>query len=160
MSRGYALSFDERLLKRLLDLVLSFVLLVVTSPILVLVSAAVKLCDGGPVFYRQVRCTKDDQLFTIIKFRSMVVDAESSEGPVLASRHDDRVTVVGRFLRASRLDELPQLFNILKGDMSFVGPRPERPEMIQAYERDMPEFRFRTRVKSRTDGIRTGVWQV
>jgi len=88
LSRGYALSFDERLLKRLLDLVLSFVLLVVTSPLLVLVSAAVKLCDGGPVFYRQVRCTKDDQLFTIIKFRSMVVDAESSEGPVLASRHD------------------------------------------------------------------------
>lgn len=152
LSRGYALSFDERLLKRLLDLVLSFVLLVVTSPILVLVSAAVKLCDGGPVFYRQVRCTKDDQLFTIIKFRSMVVDAESSEGPVLASRHDDRVTVVGRFLRASRLDELPQLFNILKGDMSFVGPRPERPEMIQAYERDMPEFRFRTRVKAGLTG--------
>ena len=152
LSRGYALSFDERLLKRLLDLVLSFVLLVVTSPILVLVSAAVKICDGGPVFYRQVRCTKDDQLFTIIKFRSMVVDAESSEGPVLASRHDDRVTVVGRFLRASRLDELPQLFNILKGDMSFVGPRPERPEMIQAYERDMPEFRFRTRVKAGLTG--------
>ena len=82
----------------------------------------------------------------------MVVDAESSEGPVLASRHDDRVTVVGRFLRASRLDELPQLFNILKGDMSFVGPRPERPEMIQAYERDMPEFRFRTRVKAGLTG--------
>ena len=152
LCRNYGLSMEQRLVKRAFDLTFAVVFTVLLSPVMLVCALAIKLNDGGPVLFRQKRLTLGGKEFYVYKFRSMVVDAESSEGPVLASRHDDRVTVVGRFLRASRLDELPQLFNILKGDMSFVGPRPERPEMIQAYERDMPEFRFRTRVKAGLTG--------
>jgi exopolysaccharide biosynthesis polyprenyl glycosylphosphotransferase len=153
LTRGYALSFDQRLAKRILDLVLSVLMLVVTSPLMLLTALAIKCCDKGKVFYRQTRCTKDGKEFEIIKFRSMVEDAEEDGVAKLAAENDSRITPVGRFIRATRIDELPQLFNILKGEMSFVGPRPERPEIIKEYMEEMPEFAFRTRVKAGLTGF-------
>ena len=113
---------------------------------------AIRCYDGGPAFYRQVRCTKDKREFEIIKFRSMVVDSEKDGKARLAAENDDRITPIGKFIRATRIDELPQFFNILKGDMSFVGPRPERPEIIAEYEQEIPEFAYRTRVKAGLTG--------
>lgn len=151
--KGYAMSFDEKLRKRFLDLAVCIPLILLTSPLMLLIALAIKLYDRGPVFYRQVRLTKDDREFQIIKFRSMVVDAEDDGEAVLAQENDPRVTPVGRFIRTTRMDELPQLFNILKGDMSFVGPRPERPEIAREYTEEMPEFAFRTRVKAGLTGF-------
>lgn len=151
--KGYAMSFDEKLRKRFLDLAFCIPLILITSPLMLLIALAIKLYDRGPVFYRQVRLTKNDREFQIIKFRSMVVDAEDDGEAVLAQENDPRVTPVGRFIRATRMDELPQLFNILKGDMSFVGPRPERPEIAREYTEEMPEFAFRTRVKAGLTGF-------
>ncbi len=120
---------------------------------MLLTALAIKIGDGGPVLYRQIRCTKDNREFSILKFRSMVVDAESDGEAVLAKENDDRITPVGKVIRATRLDELPQLINVLKGEMSLVGPRPERPEIIAQYEEEMPEFEFRTRVKAGVTGF-------
>lgn len=153
LSKGYSLSFDERFWKRCLDLVIAIPLTVLTLPFMLLTAVAIKIGDGGPVFYKQTRCTKDNREFAIIKFRSMVVDAEKDGEAVLAKEHDDRITPVGRVIRATRLDELPQLLHVLKGDMSLVGPRPERPEIIAEYEKEMPEFEFRTRVKAGVTGF-------
>lgn len=152
LSRGYTLSFDQRFGKRTLDIILSVLLLIATSPFMLLTALAIKLYDHGPVFYSQVRCTKGGKEFAIYKFRSMIVDAEKKGGVQLAKEHDERITPVGRVIRAARIDELPQLFNILKGDMSFVGPRPERPELIKEYSQKMPEFVFRMRVKAGLTG--------
>ena len=102
--------------------------------------------DGGSVFYRQTRCTRGMKQFRIIKFRSMIEHAEEDGKAVLASKHDNRITPVGHVIRKLRIDELPQLFNVLAGDMSFVGPRPERPEKIKEYTEKMPEFSYRTKV--------------
>ena len=96
--------------------------------------------NGGPVLYKQVRCTRDMKEFRILKFRSMRTDAEKDGVARLAAKNDDRITPIGRFIRKVRIDELPQLFNILNGEMSFIGPRPERPEIIRQYQEDMPEF--------------------
>ena len=152
LSRGYTLSFDQRFGKRTLDIILSVLLLIAASPFMLLTALAIKLYDHGPVFYSQVRCTKGGKEFAIYKFRSMIVDAEKKGGVQLAKEHDERITPVGRVIRAARIDELPQLFNILKGDMSFVGPRPERPELIEEYSQEMPELVFRMRVKSGLTG--------
>lgn len=152
LSKGYALSFDERFVKRLVDLLIAIPLLIIALPFMGITALAIKCTDGGPVLYRQVRLTRDDKPFTIYKFRSMVVDAEEDGVAKLASENDDRVTKIGRVIRATRLDELPQLFNILRGDMSFVGPRPERPEIVEQYTVEMPEFAFRTRVKAGLTG--------
>lgn len=152
LSRGYTLSFDQRFGKRTLDIILSVLLLIAASPFMLLTALAIKLYDHGPVFYSQVRCTKGGKEFAIYKFRSMIVDAEKKGGVQLAKEHDKRITAVGRVIRAARIDELPQLFNILKGDMSFVGPRPERPELIKEYSQEMPEFVFRMRVKAGLTG--------
>lgn len=152
LSKGYTLSFDQRFLKRALDLFLSVPLLILLSPVMLLTALAIFLYDKGPVLYKQVRCTKYEREFEIYKFRSMVVDAEKDGVAKLASEHDDRITPVGKFIRATRIDELPQLLNIIKGDMSFVGPRPERPEIIREYSQEMPEFLFRTRVKAGLTG--------
>lgn len=152
LSRGYTLSFDQRFGKRTLDIILSVLLLIAVSPFMLLTALAIKLYDHGPVFYSQVRCTKGGKEFAIYKFRSMIVDAEKKGGVQLAKEHDERITPVGRVIRAARIDELPQLFNILKGDMSFVGPRPERPELIKEYSQEMPEFVFRMRVKAGLTG--------
>lgn len=153
LTRGYSLSFEERFLKRALDILLSIPMILITSPVMLITAVAIKLCDGEKVFYRQIRCTKDGEEFSIIKFRSMVENAENDGVAKLAAANDARITPVGKFIRRARIDELPQLFNILKGEMSFVGPRPERPEIIRDYMREMPEFQFRMRVKAGLTGF-------
>ncbi len=144
--------FGYAVLKRLFDILLSLVMILVTSPIMIIVAIAVK-SDGGPALYKQVRLTLDGKEFKILKFRSMCVDAEKITGAVLsAGENDPRITKIGRIIRACRVDELPQLFNILKGEMSIVGPRPERPEIAAEYEKEMPEFRLRLQVKAGLTG--------
>lgn len=147
------MSFDQRFWKRALDLFLAVPMLIVVSPIMLIVSLVIKLYDGGRVFYKQVRCTEGGREFEIVKFRSMVENAESDGVAKLASVGDARITPFGKFIRATRIDELPQLFNVIKGEMSFVGPRPERPEIIREYMESMPEFEFRMRVKAGLTGF-------
>lgn len=146
------LTIPERIVKRSFDIFLSAIGLIVLSPIMILVSLAIFCYDRGPVFYRQTRYTKGGKTFKILKFRSMIPDAEKDGVARLASENDDRITPIGKFLRACRLDELPQFFNILAGDMSFVGPRPERPEIADEYTKEVPEFAFRLRVKAGLTG--------
>ena len=143
---------EYRIVKRLFDIVASLAGIVILSPVMLGIALAVRLCDGGPALYKQVRLTRNGKRFQILKFRSMRVDAEK-DGPCLsAGKDDDRVTPVGRIIRMCRLDELPQLFNILAGDMSFVGPRPERPEIAEEYCRTIPDFRLRLQVKAGLTG--------
>ncbi len=148
LTREYSLKAGQRAAKRAIDLICSLLLLVIASPFMLVTATAIKLYDGGPVLYKQIRCTRDRKEFYILKFRSMRVDAEKDGVARLAAKNDSRITPVGRLIRAVRIDELPQLFNILKGEMSFIGPRPERPEIIEQYMRDMPEFAFRMKVKA------------
>lgn len=148
LTREYVLTMDQRFFKRMIDLVCAIILAVVTSPIMLVTAIVVKLYDGGPVLYKQVRVTRDDKEFKIMKFRSMRVDAEKDGVARLAAKNDSRITPIGKFIRKVRIDELPQLFNIIKGDMSFIGPRPERPEIIKQYMEEMPEFAYRTKVKA------------
>ncbi|WP_130836251.1 exopolysaccharide biosynthesis polyprenyl glycosylphosphotransferase [Lachnoclostridium sp. Marseille-P6806] len=148
MTREYALSFEQRFWKRAIDLVGAVLLLILSSPVFLITALAIYFYDRGPVFYRQTRCTQGMKEFRIIKFRSMRVDAEKDGVARLAAQNDDRITPVGRFIRTCRIDELPQLFNVLRGEMSFIGPRPERPQIIRQYMEEMPEFAFRTRVKA------------
>ena len=151
--RRATLPLEYRIAKRCSDIFFSLLLLIVCSPVMLFTALAIKLYDGGPVFYRQVRLTKDGRRFSIIKFRSMRVDAEKDGVARLSTGEDDpRITPVGRFMRAHRLDELPQLFNILRGEMSMVGPRPERPEIAEQYERVLPEFALRLQVKAGLTG--------
>lgn len=138
-------------LKRLSDIVISMTAILLLSPIMIITALSIKLYDRGPVFYRQTRLTKDGRRFEIIKFRSMKMDAEKN-GAQLSTVHDDRITPVGKIIRKLRIDELPQLFNILKNDMSVVGPRPERPEIAAQYEQDIPEFHLRLQVKAGLTG--------
>lgn len=152
LTEGNPLQYEERIIKRTIDIILSLVLIVIASPFMIITALAVKLCDGGPVLYKQVRCTKGNREFEIYKFRSMIVNAEKAGVAQLAKEKDDRITPVGRIIRKVRFDELPQLFNVLKGDMSFVGPRPERPEFIEKYVKDMPEFSYRTKVRAGITG--------
>ena len=142
------LSVEQRMVKRIMDIVVALLGLVITSPFLILCALAIKLGDGGKIFFCQGRVTRDGEVFTIYKFRTMVEDADKH----LVTDHDDRITPVGRFLRKYRLDELPQLFNILKGDMSLVGPRPEMTEYVYAYSESLPEFQYRHRVKAGLTG--------
>jgi lipopolysaccharide/colanic/teichoic acid biosynthesis glycosyltransferase len=119
---------------RLLDILGSLVILACTLPIMLVVAVLIKATSRGPVLYRQERVGRAGKMFVLCKFRTMIDDAEKHVGPVWAARDDDRVTAVGRVLRRMRLDELPQLFNILKGDMSLVGPRPERPFFVERHK--------------------------
>lgn len=137
--------------KRLFDIVVSASALIVLSPVMLVVAAAIRR-DGGPAFYRQCRLTRDGKRFDVLKFRSMRVDAEKDGVARLASEHDDRITPVGHFIRKCRIDELPQLINILKGDMTIVGPRPERPEIAEQYEKELPEFSLRLQAKAGLTG--------
>lgn len=148
LTREYALTVEQRIAKRLIDIVCALILTIVTSPVMLITAVCIKCYDGGPVLYKQVRCTIGGREFKIMKFRSMKVDAEKDGVARLAAKNDSRITPVGKFIRAVRIDELPQLFNILMGDMSFIGPRPERPEIIKQYVEDMPEFVFRMKVKA------------
>jgi lipopolysaccharide/colanic/teichoic acid biosynthesis glycosyltransferase len=124
----------EEFLIRTLDVVGSIAILLLSTPATILIALLIKMSSPGPVFYRQQRVGKDGRFFTLYKFRTMVPDAEKEVGPVLASRDDPRVTKIGRFLRSTRLDELPQVFNVLRGDMSLVGPRPERPHFVKQHK--------------------------
>ncbi len=153
LTREYSLSMEQRFIKRFIDITCSLILLVVTSPIMLLTAIAIKLYDGGPVLYKQVRCTRDQKEFRIMKFRSMRTDAEKDGVARLAQKNDSRITPIGKFIRKCRIDELPQLVNILLGDMSFIGPRPERPEIIKQYVEIMPEFEYRTKVKAGLAGF-------
>ena len=138
--------------KRAADIVFSLFAIIVLSPLMLVVAAAIKAEDGGPVFYKQTRLTLNGKQFKIIKFRSMKTDAEKDGVARLAEDNDDRITKVGRFIRKLRLDELPQLFNILSGSMSIVGPRPERPEIAKEYEESIPEFSLRLQAKAGLTG--------
>lgn len=139
-------------LKRCLDVSCCLIALIFLWPVMLITAIAIKLEDGGSVFYSQIRCTKDLKQFKIFKFRSMIVDSEIKSGVCLSSENDDRVTRVGAFIRKWKIDELPQIFNVLKGDMSIVGPRPERPELIEENCKLVPEFVLRTKVKAGLTG--------
>ena len=139
-------------IKRLGDILISGVGIILSSPVMLITAILIHKYDGGPVFYKQTRCTIGGKEYKIMKFRSMITDAEKDGKARLASENDDRITPIGHFIRATRIDELPQFFNILKGDMSVVGPRPERPEIIKEYIKDVPEFAFRTHVKAGLTG--------
>lgn len=139
-------------LKRLFDIVASLLAIIVTSPVMLVTALAIKLHDHGPVFYKQIRLTKNRKEFEILKFRSMRTDAEKDGVAQLSTKNDDRITPIGRIIRKLRIDELPQLFNILKGDMTIVGPRPERPEIAEQYEKEIPSFDLRLQVKAGLTG--------
>lgn len=151
MSRNRGLTIEQEMIKRIGDIVISALMLILTSPFMIISAVAIKLDDGGPVFFRQNRITKDGKIFNIIKFRSMIVDADK-DGIKKATDGDSRITRVGKIIRACRIDELPQLFNVLRGDMSMVGPRPERIENVYEYSCKYPQFELRHRVKAGLTG--------
>lgn len=152
LSRNEELHFEELVCKRIMDIMFAVCGLIVSSPLFLIVAVMIKMTDGGPVFYKQIRITKNRKCFEIYKFRTMIQDAEKDGKARLAAENDDRILPVGKFLRATRLDELPQLINILKGEMSVVGPRPERPELAEKIEEELPEFAYRTKVKAGLTG--------
>lgn len=160
LCRNNGLSVEQRIFKRAFDILFSLVFIILLSPVMLIIAIAIKLDDGGDIIYKQKRLTKYGKEFYVYKFRSMIPDAEKNGVPMLATDSDSRVTRVGKFIRACRMDELPQLFNILKGDMSVVGPRPERPELTHKYEQEMPEFKYRLKVKAGLTGYAqvTGVY--
>lgn len=147
------LTFEQKLYKRIIDLLLSVPAAIILMPLMILEAVAIKLEDGGSVLYKQERITEGGKTFRLLKMRTMIENAENVSGPVLSEEHDKRITKVGSFLRKTRLDELPQLFNIIAGDMSIVGPRPERQEIAEEYEKDLPEFAYRLRVKAGLTGL-------
>lgn len=138
------------------DFFFALFLLLLLSPVMLVTAALIKVFMKGDIFYSQVRVGRDGKLFNIIKFRTMIQNAEQKTGPVLATKNDPRITKLGSFLRASHLDELPQLFNVLRGEMSFVGPRPERPEFVEIYDREIEGY---VRRKEVLPGI-TGLAQI
>lgn len=152
LCRNYGMDFEQQMVKRVFDIIFSIAALIPAAPFMLISALAVKLYDGGPVLYKQKRLTVNNKEFYVYKFRSMIVDAEKDGKPRLASEEDDRITPVGKILRKFRVDEFPQLFNILRGDMSVVGPRPERPELTEEYKKEMPEFGFRLKVKAGLTG--------
>lgn len=149
--RNNGLTYRQLIVKRMMDIGISLAGIVLSAPVMLIIAFFVKLYDRGPVFYRQKRQTKDGREFEILKFRSMITDSERN-GARLAKEHDSRITPVGRVIRRLHFDELPQLFNILKGDMAFVGPRPERKEITEEYSREIPEFPYRLKVKAGLTG--------
>ena len=153
LNRNSGLKFEQKLMKRTLDLLLSVIGLVIALPFMIITAIAIKAYDGGPILYRQKRLTTGGRTFYVYKFRSMIVGAEKKSGAVLAKENDSRITPVGKLIRKIRFDELPQLFNILMGDMSFVGPRPERPEIAKKYMETMPEFSYRLKTKAGLTGF-------
>ncbi|MGI6727983.1 MAG: sugar transferase [Anaerovoracaceae bacterium] len=143
----------QNIIKRLSDIVMSLLGIVITSPIILITIIAIKYEDRGPIFFKQERCGLKGKLFNVIKFRSMVVDAEKYTGAVFATENDPRITKVGRIIRAARIDEIPQFFNVLIGNMSFVGPRPERPIFVKEFSKDFPEYQHRLAVKPGITGL-------
>ena len=151
LRKNRPVSMEQLAIKRLADVFISVVALTVLSPVLAIVALLIKLYDGGPVMFRQKRYTRNNEVFTLVKFRSMIVDAEK-DGAQFTVPGDKRITPIGKFIRATRIDELPQLLNVLRGDMSIVGPLAERLENADAYTEMMPEFRYRTKVKAGLTG--------
>ncbi|HEY7170301.1 MAG TPA: TIGR03013 family XrtA/PEP-CTERM system glycosyltransferase [Vicinamibacterales bacterium] len=151
-SDGFRASRITRIVKRMLDLALSLIGFIVASPLMALTALAIRLDSPGPILYTQERVGENGRVFTVVKFRSMRTDAEQAGRPVWASDKDDRITRVGRFIRLARLDELPQLWNVARGDMSFVGPRPERPFFVEQLSREIPFYLQRHAVKPGVTG--------
>lgn len=152
IQQGIKKSFYIDYIKRCCDIIISFVMLVILSPLLLITALLVKLTSKGPIIFKQQRLGVGGKPFIIYKFRSMRTDAEK-DGPMWANKQDNRTTVFGGFLRKYHIDELPQLFNIIKGDMSFVGPRPEREYFYNKFEEFIPDFRSRLRVKPGLTGL-------
>ena len=152
LSRNIGLSIEQEWIKRAEDVLIASLMFVLFSPIFLIAAIGIKCTDNGHVFYKQERLTKNGKKFMIYKFRTMIVDAEKTSGPVLATDKDPRVLPIGKVLRATRLDELPQIVNILKGEMSVVRTRPERPDIAAEIEKDVPEFSYRLKVKSGLTG--------
>lgn len=148
----FRINEEEDFLKRVFDILVSLVLLVIASPFMLITAALIKLTSPGPVIYKQTRITLDQREFSILKFRSMSATAEAKSGPVLASSNDARVTTVGKYIRALRIDELPQLINVLRGDMSIVGPRPERPFFVDQFKAENPHYYLRHNVRAGITG--------
>jgi len=147
------IDLGTKFIKRILDIVISLLAIIITSWIMVIAWIIIRLYDRAPAIYKQTRVTRGGKHFTIYKFRSMRPDAEDDGIPRLTSREDDRITPFGRFIRKTRVDELPQFFNVLSGSMSVVGPRPERPEIAAQYQEQYPNFAFRTKVKAGITGF-------
>lgn len=152
LCRNNGLSLDQRFCKRFIDILFALVTLTIAGPFMLVIALAIKLYDKGPVLYKQNRLTINGKIFKVYKFRSMITDAEKDGVARFASKNDSRITPVGKIIRKLRLDELPQIINILKGDMSVVGPRPERPELAEEFKKEMPEFDFRLKVKAGLTG--------
>lgn len=146
------LTVEQAFVKRLLDIVVSLFAIVLLSPMMLIVTTMIKITSKGPALFKQERMTKDNKSFNLIKFRTMKLDAEELTGPVLSEENDPRVTRLGKVLRKTRIDELPQFFNVLKGDMSIVGPRPERPFFVEQFIHDLPEYEHRFSVKAGITG--------
>ena len=142
----------NRVVKRVFDFILSFIFLLFLSPLLILIAVLIKLSDDGPIFYGQERIGRDEKSFLLYKFRTMIVDAEKKTGPVWTQQGDDRVTLIGQFLRRFNLDELPQLWNVLIGNMSLVGPRPERPHFVNQFRDQIPHYMMRHKIKAGVTG--------
>lgn len=152
MVKGSGLTIYQRFVKRAMDIVLSLIALVILSPFMLVIAAAIKIEDGGSVFYRQDRVTRDGKVFSILKFRSMKVDAESGGYSIPATGEDPRILKSMRIARRIRADETANIFNILRGEMSIVGPRPERVEHVKKYNAEIPEFNYRHKVKAGLTG--------
>ncbi|MDO4556083.1 MAG: sugar transferase, partial [Lachnospiraceae bacterium] len=152
LSRNSGLNAEQLFVKRMVDLAGSLLMFFISSPFMLVFALMIKSYDRGPVFYKQERLTLDGKPFMIYKFRTMIVQSEESTGARLCRKDDDRITPIGKFLRRTHLDELPQIFNILKGDMSLVGPRPERPAIAEEYKESIPEFDYRLKVKAGLTG--------
>lgn len=152
-SNNKGLSFEQKILKRTLDLVLSLIALIVFAPLMIVVAIVIKVYDRGPILFKQRRATLNGKQFNVLKFRTMIVDADKNYKFQPATKNDDRITPLGKILRKFRIDELPQLFNIIIGDMSIVGPRPERIEHVEMYTQDLPEFEYRLRAKAGLTGL-------
>lgn len=150
---GLRPTLEVRTLKRTLDLCVAVIGFVCALPFMLVTALAIKISDGGTILYSQVRTGRDGKNFRVYKFRTMRADAEKYGGPMLAQENDPRITWLGRFLRAVRIDELPQIWNVLVGDMSIVGPRPERPFFVQQYIEEMPEYAYRHNVKPGITGL-------
>ena len=150
--RNCSLTYSQKFVKRIFDIVVSLVGIILSAPLMAVIALSIRLYDGGPVIFTQKRVTEGERTFEIYKFRSMIVDAEKNDDVIPATDRDPRITPVGNIIRKLRLDELPQLFNILKGDMSVVGPRPERVEHHETYTKQIPEFHYRTKVKAGLTG--------
>lgn len=149
---NFEIPAEADMMKRSIDILVSLFLTILTAPIMLVTAIAIKIDSPGPIFYKQERITKGERSFNILKFRSMSESAESESGPVLASKNDSRVTKVGKFIRSTRIDELPQLLNVLKGDMSLVGPRPERPFFVEQFKEQNPYYSLRHHVRAGITG--------